>query len=114
MHVCYSMSESRVIDRYFFDDDTINGQNSHSMCKEFFGSELKRLLKANSAIFREDATPPHLSRDVRQSLDKIFPNWCMGRDDPIKLAPHVPLWTFFYGDMLTTMFTSHQFVISTN
>ena len=32
VHICCSMSESGVIGPYFFvDDETINGQNSHSM-----------------------------------------------------------------------------------
>ena len=46
------MSESRVIGPYFFDDDTINGENSHSILKEFFIPELKRLDKASSTIFQ--------------------------------------------------------------
>ena len=45
VHVCCSMSESRVIvaPNFFDDDDTINGQNSHSMLIEVFVLELKRL-----------------------------------------------------------------------
>ena len=51
VHVCCLMSESGVIGPYFFvDDETINGENSHSMLKEFFVLELKRLGKASSAI----------------------------------------------------------------
>ena len=43
VYVCCSMSESHmIVGPYFFDDDTINGQNSHSMLKELFVSELKR------------------------------------------------------------------------
>ena len=42
VHVCCSMSESGMIGHYLFDDDTINGQNSHSILKEFFVLELKR------------------------------------------------------------------------
>ena len=46
VHVCCSMSESRVIDLYSFDDDTIKEQNCLSMLKKFVAPELKRLGKA--------------------------------------------------------------------
>ena len=47
VHVCCSMSESRVIiGPYFFDDDTINGQNSHSMLKEFC-SRIEKITQSN-------------------------------------------------------------------
>ena len=52
VHVWCSLSDSCVIGPYFFEDDTINGQNSHSMLKELFVHELKRLGTANSAIFQ--------------------------------------------------------------
>ena len=87
VHVCCSMSESRVIGPYLFDDDTINRQNSYSMLKEFFVPELKRLRKASSAIFQQDGTPAHFSLDVRQYLDNVFPNQWMGRADPIICSP---------------------------
>ena len=52
VHVYCSKSESPVIVApwFFDDDDTINGQNSHPMLKEFFVLELKRLDNASSAI----------------------------------------------------------------
>ena len=30
--------------------------------------------KASSAIFQQDGPPPHFSRDIRQYIDKTFPN----------------------------------------
>ena len=72
--VCCSMSESGVIGPYFFDDDTVNGQNCHSMLKEVFVLELKRLRKVSSVIFQGNGAPAHFSRDIRQYLDKVFPN----------------------------------------
>ena len=96
----------------FFDDDTMNEQNFHSMLKELFVPELKRLCKASSAIFQRNGVPAHLSRDVRQYLDKVLPNRWIGRGDLIRSASYVLRSTFFYGDMLKTIFTSHQFAIS--
>ena len=93
----------------------MNGQNSHSILKEFFVLELKGLNKASFASFQQNGAPPHFSRDVRRYLDKAFPNRGMMS---IRWAPHVLLtclrWTFFYGNMLRTIFTSHQFAISAN
>ena len=44
VHVCCSMSESCVIvATYFVDDDTINGQNSHSTLKECFCSRIEKI-----------------------------------------------------------------------
>ena len=67
------MSESRVTvgPHLFHDDDTINGQNSHSILKEYFVAELKRLGKANPEIFQQDGAPAHFSRDVRQYFDSL-------------------------------------------
>ena len=79
VHVCCSVSESRMIGPYLFDDDTINRQNSHSILNEFFVAELQRLDKANSGIFREDRAPPHFSRVVRQYFNKISSNRWIGR-----------------------------------
>ena len=83
MSVCCSTSENRAIGPYFFDDDTVNGQNYHSMLKEFFVPKLQRLGKVSSATFQENEAPPHFSRGVRQHFDKIFPNRWIGRDGSI-------------------------------
>ena len=54
----------------FFDDDTINRQNSHSTLKESFVPELKRLGKENSVIFQQRGAPTHFSQDVRRYFEK--------------------------------------------
>ena len=86
VHIWCSMPESRMIGPQFFDNDTINGRNSHLMLKEFFVSELKRLGKTSSVIFRENGAPPHFNRNVRQYLDRDFLNRWVGRDGPIRWA----------------------------
>ena len=45
VHVCCSMSESRVtVAPYFFDDDdTINGQNSHFYVSRIFCSRIEEI-----------------------------------------------------------------------
>ena len=90
MSVSCSTSESRAIGPYFFDDDIINVQNYHSISKECFVPELKRLGKVSCAIFQEDKAPPHFSRDVRQYFDKIFPNRWIGKGGSIRWAPRSP------------------------
>ena len=79
MHIWCPILESVVIGPYFFNDDTINGQNAHSMLKELFVSKLKRLRKASSVNFQQDGAAFHFSRDVRQYLDKVSPNRWIGR-----------------------------------
>ena len=92
VHVCCSMSESRVIGPYFFDDDTISERNDHLVLKEFFVAELKRLGKASSTIFQQDGAPPNFRPDVHQYLDKIFPNQWIGRDSAHQMGiTHFPL-----------------------
>ena len=75
----------------FVHDDTINGQNSHSMLKGSFVPDLKRFRKASSAISREDRTPPHFRRDVRQYFDKAFLNRWIGRDGAHKKIYKSPI-----------------------
>ena len=87
VHVCCSISESRITSPYFVDDDTINGQNSHSILKEFVVPELIRLGKASFAIFREDGAPPLFNRDICQYFSKVFPNQWIGRSGPVRWAP---------------------------
>ena len=53
VQVCCSLSESRVTDPYFFDDDTVNGQNSHPMLKEFFVPKLKDEAKQALQFFNK-------------------------------------------------------------
>ena len=44
VHRCCSMSESCMIDPYFFeDDDTVNGQNSPLMLKEVLCSRIEKI-----------------------------------------------------------------------
>ena len=72
------------------------------------------LLKPYKAQFvQQDGASAHFSRDVRQYFDKVFPNRC-----PIRWAPRSLFtclrWTFFSVNMLRTILTSDQFLISTN
>ncbi|CAF5164824.1 unnamed protein product, partial [Rotaria sp. Silwood1] len=36
------------------------------------------------------ASPPHYAQSVRQFLDKKFPNWWIGRREPIDWPPRSP------------------------
>ena len=57
VHVWCSMSESSVIvGPYFFDDDTINGQNFHKNIVP----KLKSLGKVSSAILKQNGAPAEM------------------------------------------------------
>ena len=67
------------------------------MLKEFFVPELKRLGKTSSTIFQQDEAPPHFRPDVRQYLDKIFPNQRIRRDSAHQMGIiHFPLDLFLW------------------
>ena len=84
------MSKNQLVGAYFFEDDTVNGNNYLSMLENIFIWEVRKLLKVRSIIFQQDGAPAHFSIDVRQYLDNHFPNRWIGRDGPIRWAPRSP------------------------
>ena len=80
------MTNNQLSEPFVFDDDTVNGENYFSMLESFFLSDVRRLYKVRSITFQQDGVPPHFARDVRQFLDKHFPDRWIGRSGPIRLA----------------------------
>jgi hypothetical protein len=90
IHVWCAMSKSQLVGPYFFEDDNVNGKNYLLMLQTFFIPEIRKLNKLRSIIFQQDGSPPHFSIDVRQYLDKHFPNRWIGRGGSIRWAPRSP------------------------
>ena len=79
-----------MIGPFFFEDDTIDGENYLSVLQTFFLPKVRRLHKVHSVIFQQDGAPPHFVIDVRQHLDHQFPHKWIGRGNPIRWAPCSP------------------------
>ena len=90
LNVCCAISKNQLVGPYFFEDDTVNGNNYLSMLQNFFIWEVRKLHKVRSIIFQQDGAPSHFSSDVRQYLDNHFPNRWIGRGGPIRWAPRSP------------------------
>ncbi|CAF3832996.1 unnamed protein product [Rotaria magnacalcarata] len=84
LNVWCAMSKNQIIGSFFFDDDTVNGQNYLSIPKEFFVPEIRKLHRIPSIIFQQDGAPPHFAVDVRQYLNHHFPGRWIGRGGPIR------------------------------
>ncbi|CAF3419729.1 unnamed protein product [Rotaria sp. Silwood2] len=88
-HNC-AMSKNQLVRPYFFEDDTVNGENDLLMLQTFFIPEVKKLHKFRSIIFQQDGAPPHFSIDVRRFLDNHFPDRWIGRGSSIRWGPRSP------------------------
>ena len=102
------MSKNHLVGPYFFEDDTVNGNNYLSMLQNFFIWEVRKLHKVLSIIFQQDGAPAHFPTDVRQYLDDHFPNRRIGRDGPIRWAPRspdlTPLDFFLWGHVKSNIY----------
>jgi hypothetical protein len=65
LNVWCAMSKNHLIGPFFFEDDTVNGENYLTMLQNFFMPEVRKLHKVRSCIFQQDGAPPHFARDVR-------------------------------------------------
>ena len=66
LNVWCTISKTQVTDPFFFEDDTVNGENYLSMLQNFFLSEVRRLHKVHSIIFQQDGASLDFTIDVRQ------------------------------------------------
>lgn len=90
LNVWCAMSKKHLIGPFFFDDDTVTGENYLSMLQSFSLPEVKKLHKVRSIILQQDGAPPHFAVNVRKYLDHQFPNRWIGRGGPIRWAPRSP------------------------
>ena len=68
------MTNNHLIGSFFFNDETVNGENYLSMPEPFFLPEVRRLRKVCSIILQQEDAPPHFARDAGQLLNKHFPD----------------------------------------
>ena len=72
LNVCCAMTNNHLIGFFFFVDEWrklfVNARES------FFLPQVRRLHKVRSIIFQQNSAPAHFARDVRQFLDKHFPD----------------------------------------
>jgi len=90
LNVWCALSKNQIVGPFFFEDDTVDGENYLLMLQNFFLPEVRKLHKVRSIIFQQDGAPPHFARDVRQYLDHQFPQRWIGRGGPIRWAPRSP------------------------
>lgn len=110
INVWCALSKNKIIGPYFFEDDTVNGQNYLTMLQDYFMVEVRKLHKVRTVIFQQDGAPAHFSKDVRQYLDYHFPNRWIGRGGPIRWAPRSPDLTpsdfYLWGHLKNKIYTS--------
>ena len=90
LNVCCAMPKNQLVGPYFFEDDTVNGNNYLSMLQNFFIWEVRELHKVRSIIFQQDGARAHFPTDIRQYLDSHFHNRWIGRGGPMRWAPRTP------------------------
>ena len=61
-------SPNQLIEPFFFEDDTVNGENYLSMLQQLFIPEIRKLYKVQSIIFEQDGIHRHFSIDIRHYL----------------------------------------------
>ena len=108
LKVWCAMSKNQLVGAYFFEDDTVNGNNYLSMLQNFFIWKVRKLHKVRCIIFQQDGAPAHFSTDVRQYLDNHFPIRWIGRGGPIRWASHlpdlIPLDFFLWGHVKSNIY----------
>ena len=73
IHVWCVTASNQVIGTYFFEDETITGENYLKMLKEYFHPILVRKCIAKKIIFQQDGAPPHYETTARAWLKETFP-----------------------------------------
>ena len=90
VNVWCAMSSNCIIGPYFFEEETVTGQNYLNMLTTFFHPEIVRKRIVRRIIFQQDGAPPHYSTEVRDWLNKTFPGKWIGRRGSIEWAPRSP------------------------
>jgi hypothetical protein len=90
INVWCAISANCIIGPYFFEEETVTGENYLEMLKEFFHPILIRKRIVRRVIFQQDGAPPHYAKAVRAWLNKHFPGKWIGRRGAIEWAPRSP------------------------
>jgi hypothetical protein len=88
VNVWCGMMEDRIIGPFFFIEPTVIGNIYLDVLEQFAVPQL--LPQQPNVIFQQDDAPPHWSLDVRDFLDKTFPQRRIGRDGPTRWQPRSP------------------------
>jgi hypothetical protein len=86
--VWYGMMKYRIIGPFFFIEPTVTGNIFLDMSEQFAVPQL--LPQQPNVIFQQDGAPPHWSLNVRDFLDRTFPQRWIGRDGPNRWPPRSP------------------------
>ena len=82
VNVFCAISRSSVYGPYFFDGNTVNGQQYLALLQKWLFPRLHE----DNFIFQQDGAPPHRSRQVRDFLNETLPNRWIGRQGANDLA----------------------------
>ena len=66
LNVWCVISKTQLIGPFFFEDDTVNGENYLSILQNLFLPEVRRLHVVRPIIFEQDKAPPYFTIDIRQ------------------------------------------------
>jgi hypothetical protein len=88
VNVWCGMMKDRIIGPFFFIEPTVTRNIYLDMLEQFAVPQL--LPQQPNVIFQQDGAPPHWSLDVRDFLDRTFPQRWVGHDGPTKWPPRSP------------------------
>jgi hypothetical protein len=102
---------NRIIGPFFFAESTVTKETYLDMLQQFVVPQVEDLQP--TVIVQQDGAPPHWGRIVRDYLDAIFPNRCLGRDGTIAWPPRFPditpvdffLWSYVKDKVYATKVT---------
>jgi hypothetical protein len=92
VNVWCGMMKDRIIGSFFFTEPTATGNIYLDMLEHFAVPQL--LPQRPNVIFQQDGASLHWSLDVRDFLDRTFPQRWLGRDGPTRWPPRSPDITY--------------------
>lgn len=87
INVWCGIMRNKVVGPFFFIENNINGVIYQDMLELFAIPQIQGI---PGIIFQQDGAPPHWRLDVRQCLDRHFPQRWIGRGGPIQWPPRSP------------------------
>lgn len=90
VNVWCGVSKTKIYGPFFFQEQTVNGNNYTDMLELFFYPQLQQEGILNDVYFQQDGAPPHYSLIARNSLNITFGDKWIGRAGPIEWAPYSP------------------------
>lgn len=101
VNVWLGFTKTTVYGPFMFAEETINANNYLEMLELFLEPQLHQDGIADSVVFQQDGTPPHFALNVREYLNRTFPNRWIGRGSarlwPSRSPDLTPLDFFAWG-----------------